>query len=75
MYKKKEVSEELEKNEFHEQLIYAKVELIVDLFIDSSKLTKNEFLKKVFDSAFELMLYFMVYCAENLVFTQGCNPM
>jgi len=41
--------------ELREQMIYEKVELIVDSFINSSKLTKMEFLKKVFDSAFELI--------------------
>ncbi len=41
--------------EFHEQLLYDKIELIVNSFINSSNLTKDEFLEKVFSSAFELI--------------------
>ena len=38
-----------------EQLIYEKVERLVDSFIHSSEMTKHEFLRSVFDSAFELI--------------------
>jgi len=41
--------------EFHEQILYNKIELIVDSFINSSNLSKDEFLEKVFTSVFELI--------------------